>query len=331
MHSDLPLISIVIPVYNESQVLPELLSRLTKVLAGLPTYRFEILFVNDGSADDSGEQIRRAQIAGGEIVLIELSRNFGHQPAIQAGMQNATGEAVIITDADLQDPPELIPQFLRAWQQGSEVVVGKRTSRAESGTRGLLFPIFHWLLGKVSDMKIETDSGVFGLLGRRAVDELLALPERNRFLPGLRSWLGHASTTVEYAREDRSAGVPKQTFGRLLKYAFDAVFSFSYKPLRAIWSMGFFVSLICLLYATVLIVLRILGINVVPGFTTTNVAIFFLGGLQLISIGLLGEYLARIYDEVKQRPLYLIERIERLPSEPATDVREHTLINTESL
>jgi dolichol-phosphate mannosyltransferase len=199
--------------------------------------------------------------------------------------------------------------MLGAWRAGKRVVIAKRRSRAEGGIKGLFFKLFHTMLEKVSDTPIESNAGVFGLLDRRAVNELLRLKERNRFLPGLRSWIGYEQATVLYDRDARAAGAPKQTIGRLFRYAFDAVFSFSHKPLRAIWSMGFIVSFICIAYAFFLIALRVLHVNVVPGFTTPTVAILFLGGIQLISIGILGEYLGRIYDEVKQRPQYVIHEI----------------------
>ena len=300
------------PIYNEEQLLPELFQRVTRVMTGIEEsfgMTCEWVLVNDGSRDRSLEMMRAAAQSDSRITIVDLSRNFGHQPAIQAGLEYAHGDAVIVMDGDLQDPPELLPELIRSWMAGNKVVVAKRRSRTEGGAKGLLFKLFHLLLGKISDMRIETDSGVFGLLDRRAVDELTHMRERNRFLPGLRSWVGYTQATVLYDRDHRAAGAPKQTFGRLVRYAFDAIFSFSLKPLRAIWTLGFIVSFISIGYGLYLIALRVLHINVVPGFTTPTVAILLLGGVQLISIGILGEYLGRIYDEVKQRPQYVINEI----------------------
>lgn len=306
------MISVVMPIYNEEELLPELFERVIRVLSEVETnlgMTCEWVLVNDGSRDRSLEILRDFAATDSRMVVVDLSRNFGHQPAIQAGLEHARGEAVVVMDGDLQDPPELIPELVRSWLAGNRVVVAKRRSRAEGGAKGMLFRLFHFMLGKISDMQIETDSGVFGLLDRRAVNELIQMRERNRFLPGLRSWVGYAQSTVLYDRDHRAAGAPKQTFGRLVRYAFDAIFSFSLKPLRAIWTLGFVVSLISIAYGLYLIILRVFHIDVVPGFTTPTVAILLLGGVQLISIGILGEYLGRIYDEVKQRPQYIINEI----------------------
>jgi glycosyltransferase involved in cell wall biosynthesis len=307
-------ISIVMPIYNEEELLSELFSRVTRVLDSVEkelSLTCEWVLINDGSGDRSFEMLSNFAAKDARLAVIDLSRNFGHQPAIQAGLEYATGDAVIIMDGDLQDPPELIPDLVRSWQLGNKVVVAQRRSRAERGIKGMLFALFHAMLGRVSDLKMETGSGVFGLMDRRAVNDLLKLRERNRFLPGLRSWVGYAQANVLYDREERAAGQPKQSFTRLVRYAFDAIFSFSLKPLRAIWTLGFIVSTFSFLYALFLILMRILGINVVAGFTTPTVAILLLGGIQLISIGILGEYLGRIYDEVKQRPHYVINEIIR--------------------
>jgi glycosyltransferase involved in cell wall biosynthesis len=309
-------ISIVMPIYNEEALLGELFERMTCVLGGIErefSLASEWVLVNDGSRDRTLEMLSDFSSRDARITVIDLSRNFGHQSAIQAGLEYATGDAVIIMDGDLQDPPELIPDLVRAWQTGNKVVVAKRRSRAERGMKGMLFALFHAMLARVSDLKMETGSGVFGLLDRRAVNDLLKLRERSRFLPGLRTWVGYTQANVLYDREGRAAGKPKQSFTRLVRYAFDAIFSFSFKPLRAIWTLGFIVSTFSFLYALFLIVMRMLHINVVAGFTTPTVAILLLGGIQLISIGILGEYLGRIYDEVKQRPHYVINEIIRAP------------------
>jgi glycosyltransferase involved in cell wall biosynthesis len=307
-------ISVVMPIYNEEALLAELFSRMSRVFQGIERefgLTCEWVLVNDGSRDSTLEMLRDQSKVDPRLTIIDLSRNFGHQPAIQAGLEHATGDAVIVMDGDLQDPPELIPELIRTWIKGSHVVVAKRRSRAEGGIKGFLFKLFHRMMSRMSDMKMETDSGVFGLMDRRALRDLLQLRERNRFLPGLRSWVGYDQATVLYDREERAAGAPKQTFGRLVRYAFDAIFSFSLKPLRAIWTFGFIVSLFAFAYALYLLGLRVFHINVVPGFTTPTVAILLLGGVQLIAIGVLGEYLGRIYDEVKQRPHYVVNEIIR--------------------
>lgn len=305
-------LSIVMPIYNEESLLGELFERMTRVLSGIEKttgLTSEWVIVNDGSHDGTLGMLRSFAARDQRLVVLDLSRNFGHQPAIQAGLEYAHGDAVVIMDGDLQDPPELIPELVRSWLDGHKVVVAQRRSRAERGVKGLLFKLFHAMLARMSDLKMETGSGVFGLLDRRVVNELLRLHERNRFFPGLRTWVGYEQATVLYDREKRASGEPKQTFSRLVRYAFDAIFSFSLKPLRAIWTLGFFVSLFSIAYAAYLLILRVFHIDVVPGFTTPTVAILLLGGIQLISIGILGEYLGRIYDEVKQRPHYVINEI----------------------
>jgi len=307
-------ISVVMPIYNEEALLDELFLRMLRVFNSIESdfgLLCEWVLVNDGSRDRTLEMMTSKASSDSRVAIIDLSRNFGHQPAIQAGLEYATGDAVIVMDGDLQDPPELIPDLVRSWQSGNKVVVAQRRSRAERGIKGMLFGLFHSMLARLSDMKMETGSGVFGLMDRSAVNDLLKLHERNRFLPGLRSWVGYKQANVLYDREERAAGKPKQSFTRLVKYGFDAIFSFSLKPLRAIWMLGFIVSMFSFLYALYLLLMRILDINVVAGFTTPTVAILLLGGVQLISIGILGEYLGRIYDEVKQRPHYVINEVIR--------------------
>jgi dolichol-phosphate mannosyltransferase len=299
-----PTLSVAIPLYNEEAVLPSLYARLTAALAAEPSY--EIVFINDGSADGTLAQLRELAARDPRVVALDLSRNFGHQAAVTAGLEAARGDATILMDGDLQDPPEIIPDLLREWRGGYQVVVARRRSRQDSGLRGLAFRLFHRLFGLVSDFPIDPDTGIFGLLDRRAADELIGLRERNRFLPGMRAWVGFRQTTVWYDRAARAAGEPKQTVRRLLRYGFDAVFSFSYKPLRLSWLFGFIVSIFSFIYGAILVIMRLLSINVVLGFTTPTVAIFFLSGVQLITIGILGEYLGRIYDEVKRRPHYIV-------------------------
>ena len=300
-------LSLVIPVFNEEDVLPALRERLIQVLSS-QNFDYEIIFVNDGSTDRSSEFIQGWLHQNPKIILLELSRNFGHQQAITAGLKETTGDCVVILDADLQDPPEKIPEMIEQWQHGYKVVLAERTLRKETFLRGILFKLFYKFFIVISDLPILVTSGVFGLMDRVVVDHLLTLEEKNRFIPGLRGWVGFPTTKIYYERGERSTGRPKQSLRNLFKYSLNAIFSFSYKPLRVSFVLGCAISAFCFLYAAVLIVMRVLGINVVRGFTTPTVAIFFLGGVLLISNGIIGEYLARIYDEVKRRPLYIVAR-----------------------
>jgi polyisoprenyl-phosphate glycosyltransferase len=305
------LLSIVIPIFNEEEIVLELLTRLRSTEQTLHEMSVdcEFVLVNDGSSDRTLEILEKEIEQDKSLRVVNLTRNFGHQAAIQAGLSVAEGDAIVIMDGDLQDPPELIPQLCEEWRKGNKVVIAKRRSRAEKGVRKLAFNSFYKVLGRMSDYPIELNAGHFSLMDKRVVQKLIALQERNRFLPGLRSWVGFEQGFVYYDREKRAGGEPKMTMTKLFRYGFDAIFSFSYKPLRAIWTLGMVVSLFCIGYAIFLIGLRVFGVNVVPGFTTPTVAILFLGGVQLISVGMLGEYMGRIYDEVKQRPLFLIDEV----------------------
>lgn len=311
-----PVLSLVLPVLNEEAVLPALFDRLQSTLQTIADTSYEVIFVNDGSTDRTRDLLGDFCARHAQVVVLNLSRNFGHQASITAGLHAARGRCVVIMDADLQDPPELIPQLLQRWREGYHIVVAARRSRAETGFRRVLFSAFYRALDLLSDFPMGPSSGVFGLIDRRVVGELLGMRERNRFLPGMRSWLGFRQTSVPYDRADRSGGPPKQTLMRLFRYGFDAIFSFSYKPLRVSWVLGTVISSLCFFYALILVVMRVLEINVVRGFTTPTVAILFLGGIQLIAIGVLGEYLGRIYDEVKGRPLYVVEEELRHPDAP---------------
>ncbi len=302
------MLSAVIPIYNEQENLPELIRRVSASLEQADA-DWEVIFVDDGSRDSSTQIIRAAHAAQPRIKLLALSRNFGHQPAITAGIHHAKGSAVILLDGDLQDPPELIPELVAKWKEGFQVVMAKRRSRADSaGTRGLGFRLFYPLLRRVSDLPDAPDAGIFGLMDRAVVDQFNRLPERNRFIPGLRVWLGFKQTSVEYDRQDRAAGQPKQTLGRLIKYALDAMLSFSTRPLRWATWLGFTCAGFGFVIAIVYIVRRMMGVDPAAiGFTTLFTMMIFLGGIQLITIGILGEYIGRIYEELKQRPLYIVQ------------------------
>jgi dolichol-phosphate mannosyltransferase len=301
------LISVVVPIYNEQENLPELRRRVTTALdsTGEP---WELILVNDGSRDASPQMMRDMHQQDERIKSIFLSRNFGHQPAVTAGIHHARGDCVLLIDGDLQDPPEVIPEMVSRWKEGNQVVLGERRSRADAGTRGIGFRLFYPIFRRISDLPSAPDAGIFGLMDRRVVDEFNKLPERNRFIPGLRSWLGFKQASVLYDRQDRAAGKPKQTLRRLIKYAMDGMVSFSYKPLRAATYLGFLVSVVAFgLGAFYLVSFFTFGKKPGSGFTTTIICVLFLGGVQLMTIGILGEYIGRIYEEIKQRPLYVVQ------------------------
>ena len=302
------MISVVVPIFNEQENLPELRRRLAAAL-DTTGHDWEMVLVDDGSADGSARLIRQFNAEDARVKLVALSRNFGHQPAVTAGIHHARGDCVVLIDGDLQDPPEVIPDLVKQWEQGHQVVLGERRSRADgSGARGLGFRLFYPVLHAITDLPDGPDAGIFGLMDRAVVDEFNKLPERNRFIPGLRSWLGFSQTSVLYDRNDRAAGSPKQTLRRLIHYAMDAIFSFSYKPLRAATYLGLVVSSVAFVLAAFYFVTFFLFHKQAgSGFTTIILAVLFLGGVQLICVGILGEYVGRIYEEVKQRPLYVVE------------------------
>jgi len=299
------MISIVVPIFNEQENLPELRRRLTSAMQSANQV-WEAILVDDGSRDDSPKILAGIREQDARFKIVTLSRNFGHQPAVSAGIHHATGDCVVLIDGDLQDPPEVIPEMIRKWQEGFQVVLGERASRAEGGMRGIGFRLFYPLLRWITDLPSAPDAGIFGLMDRAVVEEFNRLPERNRFIPGLRSWLGFRQTSVIYARAERAAGKPKQSMGRLIRYAADGMVSFSYKPLRAATYLGFLTSVFAFVLAIFYIVTFFAWRKQISGFTTEIVCILFLGGVQLISVGILGEYIGRIYEEVKQRPLYIV-------------------------
>jgi glycosyltransferase involved in cell wall biosynthesis len=298
-------ISVVIPVYNEESVLPELFQRLSAVFAREPGCKWSAILVNDGSRDRSATLIAEQYARDPRFKLVDLSRNFGFQSALAA----ASADAVVTMDADLQDPPELIPELVTAWRGGAEVVRAVRRTRSETGLRRVAFDLFHRLFGVLTDYPIEPNSGTFGLLGQAAVEAFNHLSERNRFFPGLRAWVGFPRADVLYDRQERAAGQTQQTLRRLVRYAFDGVFSFSYLPLRLLTYAGLFIAWLGFAVGLFFIVRRLLGVEIAQtGFTTLVTLVLFLGGVQLIGIGVLGEYLGRVYDEVKRRPNYIVKR-----------------------
>jgi len=314
------LISIVVPCLNEEEVLRSTNRRLVMVLEQL-SLKFEILYVDDGSTDATPEILRELQTLDERIRVIRFSRNFGHQMAITAGLEHAAGDAVAIIDADLQDPPEVLADFVAKWTEGFQVVYGVRTERdGETAFKLWTAKIFYRTMGNLSDTEIPLDTGDFRLMDRLVVDALLAMPERDRFVRGMVSWLGFSQAAVPYHRAVRAAGVTKFSFFKMVKFATDGIVSFSILPLRLATWVGFAASGIALLGVLITVVERLMGVEgLVKGWASVLVAILFIGGVQLICMGIIGEYVGRIYGESKRRPLYVVR--ERLGFESAPQAR----------
>ena len=309
-------ISIIVPIYNEELLVERLNAEIQRVMkARNEDEPWEVIYVNDGSSDQSLDLLTGIRDSYPDtVVVVDLSRNWGHQQAIAAGLSVAKGDAVVLMDGDFQDPPRLIPQMIGAWKQGAEVVIARRISRGERGLRRFLFPLFYRVLGFVSDYPIPLGVGIFGLMDRKVCSALANLQEANRFLPGLRSWIGFRTVFVDFDRPDRADGKPKQTLFHLLKYGFDAILSFSYKPLRLGLAFGLVMAGFACMTGLILAVMRIyrLGIfrdNVIMGYTSLMCALLLMASIQLICTGILGEYIGRIYDEVKRRPLFVIRSV----------------------
>jgi len=300
------MISVVVPVYNEEEIIPLLHDAVVKAMSEIED-RWEVVYVNDGSKDSSLSLLRNLQLNDRHVVVVDLSRNWGHMGAISAGLQTANGDAVVLMDGDLQDPPAVIPDFVEAWHKGAQVVTAVRRSRQERRKAlAVLFPLFYRVLGALSDFPIPLNAGIFGLLDRQAVDAINALREGNRYLPGLRAWVGYRTAIVYYDRHDRVGGDGKLSFVSRIKYAMDAITSFSYKPLRlsfVLAGLAMFVSLILTIGA-----LASSGLIQSIAFGITA-AVFLVGSFVLLSAGILGEYLGRVYDEVRQRPLSIISKV----------------------
>jgi polyisoprenyl-phosphate glycosyltransferase len=316
MTAPLPRLSVVVPLYNEAGNVAPLVERIGAVLERLrPEYDSEIVLVNDGSTDDTVAAVRRAMERQRHVVLVNLSRNFGHQLAATAGIEIAGGDAVVLMDGDLQDPPELIETFVRRWRQGYDVVYAvRRTRQGESRFKVFTARAFYRVIKRLTKIAIPLDAGDFRLMSRRVVDALRRSPERHRFLRGMVSWVGFNQTAVEYDRDVRHAGTTKYPLTKMIRFAMDGITSFSDIPLRFASYFGFAVSAIAFVYALVIIGFKLFSLKppaYTPGWASTIVAVLFLGGVQLMSLGILGEYLGRVYDEVKGRPLYLISEIER--------------------
>lgn len=301
-----PQLSIVAPIFNEEGSVPELYRRVRTALDD-ESKSWELILVDDGSTDGSAKAIEALARKDRRVRPVVFARNFGHQIAVTAGLDHARGEAAVIIDADLQDPPELIPELMRRWKEGYEVVYAVRTERAgESWFKTMTASLFYRLIARITDVHIPFDAGDFRLLDRKVVDALRHMRERHRFLRGMAAWVGFRQIGVPYKREARFAGETKYPFRKMVRLALNAVTSFSYFPLQIATYLGFLCAGASALAIVVVIIMRLGGSQAFLGQATTLIAVLFLGGIQLISLGILGEYLGRVYDEVKGRPLYIL-------------------------
>ncbi|MCB1677663.1 MAG: glycosyltransferase family 2 protein [Halioglobus sp.] len=301
------LLSVVVPVFNESAVLEEFHRQMSEVMRATGC-DYEMLYIDDGSSDDSAARLSAIRQGDQRVAVIELSRNFGKEVALSAGLDHARGAAVIIIDADLQDPPELVHSFLREWRSGYDVVYGRRSDRrGDSRMKKFTAKWFYRILNRLSNVEIPADAGDFRLLSRRAVDALTALPERHRYMKGLYAWVGFEQKAVDYVRQPRQAGHTKWSYWRLWNFALEGITSFSEVPLKIATYLGLLTSVVALTYGTFLLVRTVLWGNPVPGYPSLIIAVLFLGGVQLVCLGIIGEYLARTYQETKARTLYLVK------------------------
>lgn len=304
-----PSVAVAIPVYNEALVLPHLLSRLRAVLDATPGGPHQMVFVDDGSSDTTVEVLEAEARRDSRVMVVALSRNFGHQTALTAALDHVTGDVTVVMDADLQDPPEALPLFLGQYDKGFDVVYAQRVERKEGLLLRLSYFLFYRLLAKLSALDLPLDAGDFGLMSRRVVEQLRRVPEHHRYLRGLRRWVGFRQTGVVVERSARAAGTSKYGPAKLLKLAFDGIFAFSIVPLRAAALLGALAVAMSTLFAAYSLYVKF-ALNQSPrGFTALVLVVIFLSGLQLIFLGVIGEYLGRVYEEVKGRPLYVIDRV----------------------
>ena len=300
------MVSVVVPIYNEELIISVLHTAVSKAMTEVGE-DWEVVYVNDGSKDSSLELLCELQLEDPHVVVVDLSRNWGHMGAVSAGMRTARGEAVVLMDGDLQDPPEVIPELVAAWRNGAQVVTAVRRSREERRKYlAFLFPLFYRVLGVLSDYPIPLNAGIFGLMDRQVLDSINALREGNRYLPGLRAWVGYKTAVVYYDRHDRIGGEGKLTFQSRIKYAMDAITSFSYKPLRLSFLLGGFSLAMAVLLACVAAASQD-PMNLIA--FAMGASVFFVGTLVLCCMGVLAEYVGRIYDEVRARPLSVINKV----------------------
>ena len=307
--ANVPEVSVVVPCYNEEALLAETHKRLTQVL-GECTSDYELVYVNDGSSDGTMTVLRELYRQDSHVKLVSLSRNFGHQLAVSAGLQHARGRAVVIIDADMQDPPETISRMLEKWREGFDVVYGVRNSReGETWFKLWSARLFYRVINGVSDTAIPLDTGDFRLLSRRVVDVLISMGETHRLLRGMTSWIGFRQCGIEYARAARAAGKTKYPLAKMVKLALDGILSFSTLPLHLVSLLGLFSAGLAVAGMVWAFVVRIFTQEWVPGWTSIFIGMLFLGGIQLISLGVLGEYIGRIYTEAKRRPLFVVQEV----------------------
>ncbi len=316
MNDQRPRYSVVAPVYNEAETLPEFYRRMRPILDSLDGPA-ELILVNDGSRDASLNIMHQLRAQDSRVKIIGFSRNFGHQIAITAGIDFAEGDAVAIIDSDLQDPPEVILQMVAKWKEGYELVYAQREKRqGETFFKLFTAAFFYRIIRQLASIDIPPDTGDFRLIDRKVVLAMRQLREHHRFMRGLSVWVGYKQTGIQYVRQERYAGSTKYPLGKMVKFATDAITSFSYLPLQMATTVGFWVSGIALVAIPIVAVLRLMGNDFFFGQATTLIAVLFLGGVQLISLGIIGEYLGRIYDEVKRRPLYLTSEAPPRPDQP---------------
>ncbi len=308
------MISIVVPVYNEEDLIVRFHEAVSSSMHGVAE-GWEVVYVNDGSTDSSLELLKSLQILDSHVVVVELSRNWGQVGAIFAGLRTASGRAVVLMDADFQDPPEVVPQLVDAWRNGAEVVVAVRKSRQESRKiLAFLFPLFYRVLAVISDYPLALNAGLFGLMDRKAVDSILAVGEKNLYLPGMRAWVGYRNAIVYYDRQDRLSGEGKLSFMSRIKYATDAIMSFSYKPIR----LSFVLCCLATCGALLLGLAAMISSSPIRAAALgVECAVFFMGGLLLLTTGMLGEYLIRVFDQVRDRPLSIISQVHRASADMA--------------
>lgn len=309
------LISYIFPIYNESENISLLYETMTSLLAKHPEYRYEIIFINDGSRDDSIDQLVQIQKRDSRVTVIDFARNFGHQIAVTAGIDKAEGDAVIIMDSDMQDPPAISFELVQKWEDGYDVVYAQRRSRKDGLFKRLSASLFYSTLQSLADIDIPRNTGDFRLIDRKVVIELRRFGEHHRFLRGMVSYIGFKQVAVQFDRDERHAGVTGYPLKKMLKFAADGIFSFSTAPLRLISNLGYFIasiSFVGILYAFITKLIN--PATVVPGWTFIVISVLFIGGIQLIMLGVLGSYIGRIYTETQNRPLYMVRSIYKSPS-----------------
>lgn len=313
-----PLISIVLPCLDEQEVLAETLSRLGQMADGQTDCRFEFIFVDDGSGDRTAEILRAAAALDDRVKLLRFARNFGQQIAVSAGIEMARGDAVVLMDADLQDPPEVVARMVALWREGYDVVYGTRASRrADSLVKRATARMFYSTINRLSEVPIPTDTGDFRLMSRQVVDVLRQMPERHRFIRGMVSWAGFRQTSIHYDRPERFAGTTKYPLRKMIRFALDGILSFSTKPLQLSIALGLVAAALALLGIAYALFMRVFTDTWVEGWTALMIAVLFMGGVQLLCLGILGEYVGRIYSEVKRRPLFVVA--EKLGFEKSPD------------